>query len=138
MQAELNWIAILAATVICFIVGAVWYGFLFAKQWMKYANLSKDGDKNTPYGVFLIPPTAALISTIIIAHTGYITHVFYGINFLTATLTSAIILWLGFSFTTLVVNNVFESRPWQLLVINSGYTLVLAIAAGLTIGLVGV
>ena len=36
---NLNWLHILVATVAYFMLGAVWYSFLFQKKWIEYQNI---------------------------------------------------------------------------------------------------
>jgi hypothetical protein len=37
--ANLNWLHMLVATVAYFILGAIWYSFLFQKQWIRLQNI---------------------------------------------------------------------------------------------------
>jgi hypothetical protein len=43
---NLNWLHILVATIAYFIIGAIWYSFLFQKPWVRYQNI----DMNNPEG----------------------------------------------------------------------------------------
>jgi hypothetical protein len=36
---NLNWLHILVATVAYFMLGAIWYSFLFQKKWIEYQNI---------------------------------------------------------------------------------------------------
>ena len=43
---NLNWLHILVASIAYFAIGAIWYSFLFQKQWIRYHNI----DMNNPEG----------------------------------------------------------------------------------------
>jgi Protein of unknown function (DUF1761) len=43
---NLNWLHILVAAIAYFALGAIWYSFLFQKQWIRYHNI----DMNNPNG----------------------------------------------------------------------------------------
>lgn len=43
---NLNWLHILVAAIAYFALGAIWYSFLFQKQWVRYHNI----DMNNPDG----------------------------------------------------------------------------------------
>jgi hypothetical protein len=43
---NLHWLHILVATVAYFAIGAIWYSFLFQKQWIRHHNI----DMNNPEG----------------------------------------------------------------------------------------
>jgi hypothetical protein len=55
---DLNWLAVLVAIVANMIVGALWYGPLFGKQWMKEEGLTmgdiEGGNMAGPYGVAVL------------------------------------------------------------------------------------
>jgi len=36
---NLNWLHVLVATIAYFILGAIWYSFLFQKPWIRYQNI---------------------------------------------------------------------------------------------------
>jgi len=36
---HLNWLHVLVATIAYFLLGAIWYSFLFQKQWVRYQNI---------------------------------------------------------------------------------------------------
>jgi len=42
---ELNYLAIIAAAIASMLIGWLWYGPLFGKQWMKLAGLKKSDMK---------------------------------------------------------------------------------------------
>ena len=39
---DISWLAVLAATVAAFMLGALWYGFLFQKPWLTEQQFSKE------------------------------------------------------------------------------------------------
>mgnify|MGYP000377311663 CR=1 FL=1 len=41
-MAEINWLAVLLGALAFFLVGAIWYGVLFAKAWQRAAGLSDE------------------------------------------------------------------------------------------------
>ena len=41
---NLNWLHILVATIAYFMLGAIWYSFLFSKKWIEYQGI----DMNNP------------------------------------------------------------------------------------------
>ena len=43
---NLDWLHIIVATIAYFAIGAIWYSFLFQKQWIRYHNI----DINDPEG----------------------------------------------------------------------------------------
>ncbi len=47
---QINWIAVLVGTVGYFMLGAVWYSFLFQKQWIEYTGIKmEDGNSKKEF-----------------------------------------------------------------------------------------
>ena len=47
---NINWLAVLAASVVGFAVGFLWYGPLFGKAWLKSVGLSEEDTQNGHMG----------------------------------------------------------------------------------------
>lgn len=43
MTAKLNWLGIIVATVVAFFIGYLWYGLIFAEQWIALTGVSDEG-----------------------------------------------------------------------------------------------
>lgn len=43
MNTKLNWPGILAATVVAFFIGFLWYGLIFQEQWMALTGVTDEG-----------------------------------------------------------------------------------------------
>ena len=46
MNAKLNWLGVIVATVVAFFVGFLWYGLIFAEQWMALTGVTDEGSGN--------------------------------------------------------------------------------------------
>ena len=46
MNAKLNWLGIIVATVVAFFLGFLWYGLIFAEQWMALTGVTDEGSGN--------------------------------------------------------------------------------------------
>lgn len=61
---EINWLAVLIASIVYFAIGAIWYAPLFGKQWVKYHKINMDVPE-AKKGVAGIMTTSFLIMFII-------------------------------------------------------------------------
>lgn len=43
MTAKLNWLGIIVATVVAFFIGFLWYGLIFAEQWIALTGVADEG-----------------------------------------------------------------------------------------------
>lgn len=117
---HLNPLAIVAAAVMAFLIGAVWYSpLLFAKRWQQEARLSdaqlKSGSMARIFGLALV--CDLVMSANLAAFLGGKATVGFGLAAGAATG----IGWVAMCFA---VNDLFERRPLALWLINSGYHVV--------------
>jgi hypothetical protein len=128
VELNLNWWAVLFATVLNMVIGALWYSpVLFGKSWAKLLGKKmKDMGGENAGKAYGLTTAAALVQTFILAVI---------VSNLGASSTSdgaalGLLLWLGFAATTSISDYVFSSRPLLLWVLNQGYYLVVLMANG--------
>jgi len=126
---NLNWLAILLASVSAFALGFLWYSVLFVKRWMKENGFTEDTNKDANmlkiFGLsFLLMVFAAFNLAMFIgkggAHFGAMAGFLAGV---------------GWVFTFLGVTYLFERRSLALFLINGCYSVVSLTIMGLIIGL---
>jgi hypothetical protein len=125
------WLAVIAATVVGFALGAVWYGPLFGKAWMREVGvtqeaLKKDFNPGKVYGLAFVYGLIAAyaLAAFLGPHPGA--------GFAAGTGAMAGLAWVGTAFAT---NYLFERKSTRLLYINAGYHAVHLAVLGLVLGL---
>jgi len=136
--AGINHLAVLAAAVVSWIFGAVWYGAL-GKQWM--AALGKTKEELMPGGqpnpvIFVVSFIAQLIMAEMLA--GLIGHLGPGQFTVKNAVISALFIWFGFVLTVLVTNHGFQHAKRELTVIDGAHWLGVMVLQALVLGLIGV
>jgi hypothetical protein len=138
--AGLNYLAIVVAAVVAWLVSAAWYMSLSkvytAALGKTPAQMAED--RNKP-GAFL-PFVYALIGNLIIAWmlAGVLGHLGVGQVTLRNGVISGAFLWFGFILTTMVVNFSFSGRDKRLLLIDLGNWLIVLVVVGAIVGGMGV
>ena len=123
---DINWWAVLVATAVNMVVGAIWYSkILFAKDWSKLTGrkMNEMGDGSTSY---VITTVGAFVQNFIFAYV-------VGWSAVTTAAKGAylgILLWIAFVAVTQGVNTVFANSRKKLWAINTGYFLVVLIING--------
>lgn len=126
---QINVIAVLAAVVVNFILGFIWYAKLFAKPWMREMgydpNMTPDG-KTMAKGMVLMVIGNFLFAWVLAFYLA-------GWKFIPGTaefgalplaLNSALSVWIGFFLPVHLSRVVWEKHSWKLFFINSVYHLV--------------
>lgn len=136
MVPEINWLAVILATVSTMVVGSVWYTpKVFGTWWEKVARV-----ENKANAVVAIVTTVivSFISAWVLAGAAAIAQHFYGGSFLANTIVTAIILWAGFTAARFITHDAFENRPRMLTLLNISHELVTFLVMALIIGLFGI
>ncbi len=136
-----NYWAVLVSALVFFGIGALWYGPLFGKIWMKSVGMTEqsiEADKaNTnmalSFGLMFI---SSLLMALVMAHlVDYMLFVFPKSGALSIGLTTAFWSWLGFVLAYLITAPAFENRPWSYVFVNGGYWLLGLASTGVIVGL---
>ncbi|MGA2889552.1 MAG: DUF1761 domain-containing protein [Terracidiphilus sp.] len=121
-----NFLAVLAAALYQWILGALWYSLLFAKPWMAATGRTKgERPKGAVLAIFL-SFIGALILSFMLAHVVR----WAGARTMFRGAFVSIICWAGFILVPLFFEMIFEKRPCRLFAINIGYWLVAVVGSG--------
>jgi hypothetical protein len=121
-----DWVGIIVATVVAMVIGGLWYGPLFSKAWMGYIGKTQEelrAQGSLGYGFALVG--AFILSIVMTYVTQWATADGFGEGALVG-----IVMWAGFVISTQVTGAVFEGRPFGLIYINSGNSLLTFLVVG--------
>jgi len=126
-------VATLVATVLGFVLGALWYGPLFGRPWMAAVGMSREQltagfSPVTAYGLtFVLGFVAAWMFGLYVGeHPGF--------RFSVAVGAAIGVCWVA---TSLATNYLFERRGARLILINGGYHALRFVLTGIAFGLLG-
>lgn len=133
-QVPVNYFAVLLCGISSMVIGFLWYGPLFGKQWMKLVGLTAEkiakAKKDMPQTY-----TAMFVSSLVMAYAlfHFIWYAAPGSLTLLIAVKTAIWAWIGFVATVSLTKFLFtpERKSIQLLFIETGYQLVALIAMGI-------
>lgn len=117
---DINYIAFLVAGIVPMVVGFLWYGPLFGKDWMALVGMTEEKAKAGS-------SRALSISIILSFVLSYVMHrILMALSAITMgdACMVAFMCWLGFSVTMTGMNVAYEGRPNKLLFLYAGYSLV--------------
>ncbi len=120
VHVTIDWVGVIVATVAAMAIGAIWYGPLFQKQWMGYIGKTQE-ELRAQGGIgYLLALLGAFATSIVMTYvTQWAVVEGFGEGILVG-----IVMWAGFVISTAVVGGVFEAKPWGLIMLNSGNSLV--------------
>lgn len=128
----MNWIAILAAGIAAWALGALWYSpLLFGKAWQKESGLSEESIKNA--NMPLIFGTSAVMMIIMSAG---LAMFFQGDETMNAVkgLQMGLMTGLLFVATSTAINYLYQRKSFKLWLIDAAYQVALLALAGTIVG----
>jgi len=126
-----NYAAVLVSAVVYWLLGAVWYGFLFSKPWMALEHLTEEQAKAmNPVLPYIITFALNILIAFVLAQI----CTWRNANTAARGASVGILLWIGFVGPMTYTTYMYEMRPMQLFAINEFYSLVGLFVMGLILG----
>lgn len=129
MDIVINPLAVGAAALASFVIGGVWYSFLFARAWQRVSGVTDEQLRSGAVRIFVGSFLLALVMAASLA--AFIGSA--GVAFGTFAGAAAGLTWVA---AALGVNYLFERRGIVLWLINAGYNVITFTVMGVIIGLI--
>ncbi len=135
MVPEINYWAVLLATLSSMIVGSIWYApKVFGTRWAKLAKVDMDRPGASAVGPIVVTVLVSFVTAWVLAGATSIAWHFYGGGFFVGALLTAATLWAGFTAARFITHDAFEGRPAGLTTMNIAHELVTVLVMALIIG----
>lgn len=135
MLPEINYWAVILATLSSMVVGAIWYTpKVFGNYWMKKASITPSGKASDAIGPIMTTVLVSFVTAWVLAGATFIAWSFYGGGFLGAAIVTAIVLWAGFTAARFITHDAFDNRPSGLTMLNIAHELVTLVVMAIIIG----
>jgi hypothetical protein len=126
-----NYAAVFVSALAYWILGAVWYGLLFAKPWLALEQMTAEkAARMNP----VLPYVITFVLDLLIAFVLSQICIWRGANTASRGAALGILLWIGFVGPITFTNYMYEMRPMQLFAINEFYSLAGLFLMGLILG----
>ena len=135
MVPEINYWAVILATLSSMVVGSIWYTpKVFGNYWMKAANVTPSGNSRDAIRPILLTLVVSFVTAWVLAGATYLSWDFYGGSFFVNALLAGIILWAGFTAARFITHDAFDGRPIGLTVLNVAHEFVTIVIMAIIIG----
>ncbi|WP_379552172.1 DUF1761 domain-containing protein [Erythrobacter sp. W53] len=125
---DVNWIGIIAAAAMGFVVGGIWYGPIMGKKWMGAVGLTEEQIKEGNMGLIYGGAFAfSLLASWTLAHT--FASYDYELSVVAKVMT-ALGVAVGFVIPALGTNYLFSQKGKALFFIDAGYWILFYLAMG--------
>lgn len=135
MVPEINYWAVILATLSSMVVGSIWYTpKVFGNYWMRKSGVTPSGNPADAIMPIVVTVLVSFITAWVLAGAVYISWTFYGGSFFWNSVFTAGILWAGFTAARFVTHDAFDRRPSGLTILNIAHELVTLLVMGVIIG----
>ncbi len=133
---DVNWLAIVLATVASVALGMGWY-MVLSKQWIA-ATGKRQEDLISPGGNAVPFAFSAVCQLVMAYFIAVLTPALMeGITDVNNAVLVGLYVWLGFIMTSMVINHRYQNMSWKLTLIDGFYLLGVVVVQGVVIGLFG-
>ncbi|WP_353827112.1 DUF1761 domain-containing protein [Agromyces sp. SYSU T0242] len=131
---DVNWWAVLVATVAALVIGSFWYTpRVFGNYWMRVARVDDSGDRGALAPIATTVLMSAVSAWVLAVAVGVAWTAFGGPYVLVAVGTAAL-LWTGFTAARFLTHDAFEGRPAGLTAVNVAHEAVTFLVMAVIIG----
>jgi len=114
-----NWVAVIVTAVVGFVVGMIWWGPLFGKQWMKLAGKTEQDKKKMKERGMAGTMVTAFIANIVMAFVLSVLLLSTGAVSVSDGIIVAFLVWLGFVATISIGMVLWDGKPMGLFWLSS-------------------
>ena len=125
-----NFIAVVVAAVVSFVLGMIWFGPLFGKKWMKLSGVSEKDMEKSKKGNMPMLFLAQFVTAVV---TAYVLAMFVGFAGAKDVMGGAMVgawAWLGFLATTTLGSVLWEGKSMELYFLKNGHLLLEMLVMG--------
>ena len=126
-----NYVAVVVAAIAHWLLGAVWYGVLFTKQWMALENMTEAQARSMNP---VLPYVISFLLNILIAYSLAQLCIWRNANTVGRGASVGVLMWIGFVGPITFTTYMYEMRPKELFAINQFYPLAGLVLMGAILG----
>ena len=130
---NVNLLGVILTAIVGQIIGFIWWGQIFGMKWAKLMGMSSSEVKKAKEKSMKVPIIVMLLSNLVMAYTLSILLMATSVTSISAALTIAFWIWLGFIATIGVGVVLWQDKPVSLFWLNSIGWLVTIFAMTITI-----
>lgn len=136
----INYLAVLVCGIVSMVLGFLWYGPLFGKQWMALSGITppQAGAEKPKEGMgkrYALAFVGSLIMAYVLAHSLVFADEYLKVSDVSGGLMAGFWSWLGFIAPVTLGTVLWDGKPWKLWILNNAYYLIQLLIFGVILAL---
>lgn len=128
MEVHVNYLAVIVAAVVTYIIATIWYGVIFRKAWSQLTGIA---DMKPAAMNIVLVFVGSLIMSYVLYHSITFGNHYVGTSGSGGGLMGGFFSWLGFVAPVTLSTKLYEKKPWGLWLLDNGFWLVSLLVMGL-------
>jgi hypothetical protein len=128
MNVPTNFLAVIVAALVNYIIGALWYGVIFRKAW---SNLSGVGEMKVTAASVILGLVGAFLTAYILHHALFFANEYLRTSGVGGGLMVGFFNWIGFIAPVTIGVVTYEKKPFALWILNNAYWLISLLVMGI-------
>ena len=127
MSVPTNFLAVIVAALVNYIIGAIWYGVLFGKAWQK---LNGAGEMKVSAASVVLGLIGAFLMSFVLHHAIFFADQFFKTGGVGGGLMVGFFNWIGLIAPVTIGVVTYEKKPFTLWILNNAYWLISLLIMG--------
>jgi len=132
MNVPINYLAVVVAAVVNYLIGSLWYGVIFSKTWMKLNGMKEM--KVTAVSV-IVALVGAFFTSWVLAHSLIFGATYLKMSGVGAGVMTGFFNWLGYIAPVTIGVVIYEKKPFSLWILTNAYWLISLVVMGIILAL---
>ncbi len=127
MEVHVNYLAVLVAAIVNYLIATVWYAVIFGKVWQKLTGITDM--KPAPVNIVLVF-IGSLVLSYVLLHSIAFGNAYVGTSGAGGGLMGGFFGWLGYIAPVTLSTKLYEKKPWGLWLLDNGFWLLSLLVMG--------
>jgi len=121
MEVHINFLAVVVAAIVSYVIATVWYAVIFGKAWQKLTGVLDM--KSTPANIVL-SFIGSFVMSFVLYHLITFSNYYLGTSGIVGGLMGGFHGWLGFVAPVTLTTKLYEKKRWGLWLLDNGFWLI--------------
>jgi hypothetical protein len=128
MELHVNYLAIVVAAVVNYVIATIWYAVLFGKLWAKLTGITDM--KPSALNIVLVF-IGSLVLSYVLYHSIVFGNAYFNMSGISGGLMGGFFGWLGYIAPITLTTKLYEKKPWGLWLLDNAFWLISLLVMGM-------
>jgi hypothetical protein len=128
MELSVNYLAVLVAAIVNYIIATIWYAAIFRKTWQKLTGIADM--QPSPVNIILTF-IGSLVLSYVLYHSIAFGNAYFKMSGIAGGLMGGFFGWLGYIAPVTLTTKLYEKKPWGLWLLDNAFWLISLLIMGI-------